>query len=199
MSYEKIVTLFDTSEHAEAARRNLEKAGFSTNDISIVSKAGLPGTGSTLLEPGLWHRLFGRDIEEHEAKVYAKTVEDGGVILTLRTAESEVPRAVRILNQHNVVDALNRAIETGVLPRTAATPIPPAMAATLPDKPLTTDIGKDRVETVRSTGRRQQVEGDRTPGERERPSTAADRYDAQGRQGIKTNVFSCLLQSEAGS
>ena len=183
MSYEKIVTLFDTSEHAEAARRNLEKAGFSTNDISIVSKAGLPGTGSTLLEPRLWHRLFGRDIEEHEAKVYAKTVEDGGVILTLRTAESEVPRAVRILNQHNVVDVLNRAIETGVLPRTAATPIPPAMAATLPDKPLTTDIGKDRVETVRSTGRRQQVEGDRTPGERERPSTAADRTTRKDDKG----------------
>jgi hypothetical protein len=169
MSYEKIVTLFDTCEHAEAARRNLEKAGFSTNDISIVSKAGLPGAGSTLLEPGLWHRLFGRDIEEHEVKVYAKTVEGGGVVLTLRTAESEVPRAVGILNQHNVVDVQRRAIETGALPRTAAAPIPPAVAATMPAKPLTTDIGK--------------VEVERTPGERERPSTAADRTTRKDDKG----------------
>jgi hypothetical protein len=57
------------------------------------------------------------------------------------------------------------------------------MAATPPDKPLTTDIGKDRIETVRSTVRRQQVEGDRTPGERERPSTAADRTTRKDDKG----------------
>jgi uncharacterized protein (TIGR02271 family) len=145
MSYEKVVTLFDTAEHAEAAKRNLEKAGFSTNDISIVSKQGLPGSGATLREPGLWHRLFGSDIEEHEAKVYGKTVESGGVVLTLRAPETDVPKAVGILNQHNVVDVQNRAVETGVLPKAAATPDPPAVKAAVPAKPLTSDIAKDEV------------------------------------------------------
>jgi stress response protein YsnF len=35
--------------------------------------------------------------------------------------------------------------------------------------------GSDRVETVRGTVRRQQIDVERTPGERERTSTAADR------------------------
>ena len=144
MSYEKVVTLFDSASHAEAAKRNLEKAGFSANDISIVGKQGLLGSGTTLREPGLWHRLFGSDIEEHEAKVYGKTVEAGGVVLTLRVPESEVPRAMGILTQHNVVDVQSRALETGFLEKSAAGSVASAAAA-IPTKPLTTDIGKGEV------------------------------------------------------
>jgi uncharacterized protein (TIGR02271 family) len=145
MSYEKVVTLFDSAGHAEAAKRNLEKAGFSANEISIVGKQGLLGSGETLREPGLWHRLFGSDIEEHEAKVYGKTVEAGGVVLTLRVPESEVPRAMGILNQHNVVDVQNRALETGFLEKNTAAPVASATTAAMPAKPLTTDIGKGEV------------------------------------------------------
>ena len=144
MSYEKVVTLFDSAEHAQSARRNLEKAGFSTNDISIVGKQGL-GSGVTLREPGLWHRLFGSDIAEHEAKVYGRTVEAGGVVLTLRVPDSDVPRAMGILNQHNVVDVQNRAMEAGLLAKSAATSTAPAVAATVPATPLTTDVGKTEV------------------------------------------------------
>lgn len=143
MSYEKVVTLFDTAEHAEAARRNLEKAGFSANDISVVGKLGLPGDASTLRRPGLWQKLFGRDIEEHEARVYGKTVEAGGVVLTLRTPDSQLSKAMGILNQHNVVDVRSRAIESGYLAKDAvAEPAPPIP---MPAKPLTTDIGKGEV------------------------------------------------------
>ena len=53
MSYEKIVTLYDTAQHAEAARSNLAKAGFSTDDMSIVSGSELPKSGTALREPGL--------------------------------------------------------------------------------------------------------------------------------------------------
>src|SRR6516225_12153871 len=146
MSYEKVVTLFDSAEHAQAARRNLEKAGFSTNDISVVGKQGL-GSGVTLREPGLWHRLFGSDIAEHEAKVYGRTVEAGGVVLTLRVPDSDVPRAMGILNQHNVVDVQTRAMEAGLLAKGAATSTPPtpAAAATAPSTPLTTDVAKTEV------------------------------------------------------
>jgi hypothetical protein len=72
MSYEKIVTLFDTAQHAEAARSNLAKAGFSTDDMSIVSGSELPQSGNALREPGLWHRLFGGEIEQHEPKCTAR-------------------------------------------------------------------------------------------------------------------------------
>jgi uncharacterized protein (TIGR02271 family) len=120
MNYEKIVTLFDTAEHAEAARINLVAAGFPNSEISLVSNKTLAAGGQTLYEPGLWHRLFGRDIEQHEATVYGRTVESGGTVLTLRVPETDVPRAMGILNTHNAVDVRNRAIDHGLLPATVA-------------------------------------------------------------------------------
>jgi len=145
MSYEKIVTLFDTAEHAEAAKNNLMKAGFSADDISVVSKQGLPASGTALREPGLWHRLFGSDIEQHEAQVYGNTVDSGGVVLTLRAADEDVPKAMGILNQHNVIDVQNRAIQTGALEKAAAVPVAAVAAAAVPAKPLTADVSKAEV------------------------------------------------------
>src|SRR5882757_219418 len=147
MSYEKIVTLFDTAQHAEAAKSNLAKAGFSTNDMSVVSAAELPKSGTALREPGLWHRLFGSDIEQHEATVYAKAVESGGVVLTLRAADADVPKAMGILNQHNLVDVKDRAVDTGVISKAtaAAIAVPAAVVAALPTRPVTSDLGKSEV------------------------------------------------------
>lgn len=149
MSYEKVVTLFDTAEHAEGARRNLEKAGFSANDISVVGRHGLAGDVIALREPGLWHNLFGRDIAEYEAKVYGKTVEAGGVVLTLRVPDEQLAKAMGILNQHNVVDVQKRAIEAGLLTRNATTTATTTAAATpappLPARPLVSDIDKGEV------------------------------------------------------
>lgn len=145
MSYEKIVTLFDTAEHAQAAQRNLEKAGFSASDMSIVSKQGLPGTGATLREPGLWHRLFGSDIDQHEAEVYGKTVDSGGVVLTVRVPKEDAPKAMGILNQHAVIDVQDRALQTGSLSKADAVPATAAVAAAIPAKPLTSEVPKTEV------------------------------------------------------
>jgi len=145
MSYEKIVTLFDTADHAGAAKSNLEKAGFSKDDISVVSAAELPKSASALREPGLWHRLFGSDIEQHEAEVYAKAVETGGVVLTLRAADPDVPMAMGILNQHNMVDVQERAVAHGLLDENETVSAAPAVAAAIPAKPLTKDVSKEQV------------------------------------------------------
>ena len=146
-SYEKIVTLFDTADHAQAASTNLQHAGFSGNDVSIVSGDQLPKGGNALREPGLWHRIFGNDIEQHEATVYAKAVESGGVVLTLRAAAEDVPKAMGILNQHNLVDVKDRAVDTGVISKEAGAAIaaPAAVAAAMPARPVTSDLGKNEV------------------------------------------------------
>jgi uncharacterized protein (TIGR02271 family) len=145
MSYEKIVTLFDNAQHAAAARSNLAKAGFSTDDMSVVSGSELPKSGNALREPGLWHRLFGSEIEQHEAEVYGKAVETGGVVLTLRVEDPDVPKAMGILNQHNMVDVQERAVEHGLLEEHETVPVAPAVAAAIPAKPLTSDISKEQV------------------------------------------------------
>ncbi len=142
--YEKIVTLYDTAEHAEAAKANLKHAGFFESDISMVSSDALPKSGTALREPGLWQRLFGHGIEEHEASVYAKAVESGGVVLTVRAAQEEIPKAMGILNQHNVIDVRDRAIDTGALPKTQAAGIPLGPVP-VPAKPITADLGKQQV------------------------------------------------------
>jgi uncharacterized protein (TIGR02271 family) len=145
-SYEKVVTLFDTAEHARAASQNLQHAGFSADEISIVSGAELPKSDSALREPGLWHRIFGSDIEQHEATVYAKAVESGGVVLSLRAAKEDVAKAMGILNQHNLVDVADRAVDTGVISKESAASIAvPAAAAALPARPVTSDLGKQEV------------------------------------------------------
>jgi len=140
---EKIVTLFDTLAHAEAAQANLEAAGFSGGDISIDSASTL-GDGAALRAPGFWGRLFGRDIEEYEATTYANAVANGGAVLTVRT--NDVARAMAILNQHAVVDVKEKAVETKVLTEKAVDVLPAvsevdvAVAA-----PVTTALAQDDV------------------------------------------------------
>jgi uncharacterized protein (TIGR02271 family) len=145
MNYEKIVALFDTPEHGEAARHNLEAADFPGSEISIVSSKTLTAAGEALREPGLWHRLFGRDIEKHEATVYGRAVESGGVVLTLRVPESDLPRAMGILNVHKVVDVQDRAVQQGLISKEtviATVPPPPKAGAAAT---VTTPIPKEQV------------------------------------------------------
>ncbi len=130
MNYEKIVTLYDTAQHADAARRNLEAAGFPPSDMSIIDTNTLTSAGGKLHEPGLWRRLFGRDIESYEAIVYGRSVEKGGVVLTVRVPENDVRRATSILNSHEAVDLRKRAVQEGLVTSApAAVQQPAAMAA----------------------------------------------------------------------
>jgi hypothetical protein len=126
MNYEKIVTLYDTADHAEAARRNLKTAGFAPSDISLISSKTLALAGDKLREPGLWHRLLGSDIQQYKANVYGRSVESGGVVLTVRVPEADVARATSILNAHQAVDLLKRAEQQGLV-TTASVPKPAAV------------------------------------------------------------------------
>jgi stress response protein YsnF len=127
MTYEKIVTLYDTAEHAEAARRNLEAAGFPSSEISMITSKTLSLAGDKLREPGLWHRLFGRDIQQYEATVYGRAVDSGGAVLTVRVPETDIARATTILNAHQSVDLVKRAEQQGLV--TAASAPKPAIPA----------------------------------------------------------------------
>src|SRR5215472_13100234 len=137
MNYEKIVTLYDTAEHAEAARRNLEAAGFAPSEISMINSKTLSVAGDKLREPGLWHRLFGRDIQQYEAALYGRSVESGGTVLTVRVPETDVSRATAILNAHQSVDILKRAEQQGLIKSAATTKPTTASAPPAAAPPLT--------------------------------------------------------------
>jgi uncharacterized protein (TIGR02271 family) len=136
MTYEKIVTLYDTAEHAEVAKRNLELADFPSSEISLINRKSLALGRDQLREPGLWHRLFGREIQQYEATLYGRAVDSGGAVLTVRIPEDDAARATAILNAHQPVDILKRAEQQGLVTAAAgprlATPAMPPIPAIVP-------------------------------------------------------------------
>jgi uncharacterized protein (TIGR02271 family) len=159
MAYEKIVAVYDKAGKAKDAARALEASGFAASDISLLNRDSL--TDAEVHEAGLWRRLFGRNVGDHESAVYGRTIESGGAVLTLRTADTEVPRAMKILDVHNPVDVNERATAMGVAPaatRTTASQAVPTSKLTkeetlrLAEEQL--EVGKRQVETGKARIRR---------------------------------------------
>ena len=98
MAFEKIVAVYDKTAKARDAMRAPESAGFMTSDISLLNRDAL--TKTDVNDAGLWRRLFGHDIGDNQSSVYSRAIESGGAVLSLRLPESEVPRAMKILDVH---------------------------------------------------------------------------------------------------
>jgi uncharacterized protein (TIGR02271 family) len=116
MAYERIVAVYDKAGKAKDAVRALEASGFPPTDISLLNRESL--TDVEVRETGLWRRIFGRNVGDHESGVYGQTIESGGAVLTVRLQDSDVARAMKILDVHNPVDIAERGSS---LPPTAAT------------------------------------------------------------------------------
>src|SRR5712675_518907 len=68
-----------------------------------------------LYEPGVWQRLFGRDLEHQEAAVLGRSLKEGSVIVSVRVPESEAPKVMSLLDSHKPVDVLDRARAYGLV------------------------------------------------------------------------------------
>ena len=179
MAYETVVAVFDTAAHAEAAIKALKAEGFADADISLFDearlKAGKAAIAAGVREAGLWHRLFGRDVHQHEAAVYGQTIEEGGVVVSARVLDSEVAHAIAILDLHRPVDVHDRAVTSGIAPaahvaavekKLDAVPLAPAQQVAVSPKLAAAhdevlrlaeeqlQVGKQMVETGRTRVRR---------------------------------------------
>ena len=108
MLYEKVVAVYDTEASANAAMKSLKSAGYVADDISVIrneSEAEIAG----LYEPGIWQRLFGRDLEHHEAAVLGRSLKEGSVIVSVRVPETEASKVLSLLDTHQPVDMVDRA------------------------------------------------------------------------------------------
>jgi uncharacterized protein (TIGR02271 family) len=135
MAYETIVAVYDTPEHAQAAVRALRAGGFHGDDISVFDKSRLEGNGTSgkgAKDAGLWRRIFGGDVHEHEATIFGQTVRGGGTVVSVRALDREVAQATGILDLHHPVDVHDRAITAGIAPA----PQIDAMAKEAAAKPL---------------------------------------------------------------
>jgi uncharacterized protein (TIGR02271 family) len=111
MNYQTIVAAFDTGAHAQAAVDALKAGGFHADDISMFDK-----TRVGMRQPGLWGRMFGGGLHEHEAEVYSQALERGGMVVSVRVPDSEVAQATGILDIHRPIDVHDRAVTTGIAP-----------------------------------------------------------------------------------
>jgi uncharacterized protein (TIGR02271 family) len=162
MGYEKVVTVYDTLAHAEKAVAVLKAAGYNAGDISILNRetfASHAADDVEVREPGLWRRLFGSNVHEHEASVFGRAIESGGVVVSARVPDTEVPRVMGLLDVHNPVDVLQRAATVGAVPAVlvakvaAAAPVVAATAAakavaaaTVPGKEDVIRLAEERLE-----------------------------------------------------
>jgi uncharacterized protein (TIGR02271 family) len=118
MAYETIVAVFDAPSNADAAVKALRTGGFADADISIFDQKRLAssagGKPGGFKEIGVWRRLFGDEVREHEATVFGQTIERGGNVVSVRVLDSEVAQATAILDLHRPVSVPDRAMTTGV-------------------------------------------------------------------------------------
>jgi hypothetical protein len=125
MSYQTIVAAFNTAAHAQAAVEALKTGGFHSDDISVFDKSQVG-----MREPGLWNRIFGGGLAQHEADVYSQSLERGGVVLSVRVPDSEVAHATGILDIHRPIDVHDRAVTTGIAPAARVEAAAASIAAT---------------------------------------------------------------------
>ena len=111
MSYQTIVAAFDNAAQAQAAVEGLKAGGFHADDISAFDRNRVG-----LREPGLWQRMFGGGLAQHEADVYTQSLERGGMVVSVRVPDSEVAHATGILDIHRPINVEDRAITTGLAP-----------------------------------------------------------------------------------
>lgn len=163
MTDETIVAVFDTADHAQAARTALLSAGVPADAIELHAGpamttatgtgtlAGTTGAVAPVREQGFWSSLFGGSDYDDDATVYDRSVASGSTVLTVKAPDEHVTRVMEILESHHPIDIDERAagygLTTGTRPALAtpalATPAlaNPVMApAVAPDMPRTAPV-----------------------------------------------------------
>jgi hypothetical protein len=153
MNEETIVAVFDSAEQADAAVRDLIADDVPESAISRHARSGggmAPVDETTIPEPpreeGFWSRLFGGDHDYdhqvYDGHVYDRSVESGSTVISVRVSDAHVTR-VSETREEAVVSKTAYVTEEVRLRREAV----------------------DRVETVRDTVRREEIEVEQTPEE----------------------------------
>jgi hypothetical protein len=129
MAWEKVVTAYDSVDKARNALKVLQNAGYDSSDLSIIDRSSLRTHETDHV--GLWRRLFGENVWDHEAAVYGSTLDKGGAILAARVPDDQVARVMALLDVHQPLDVHVAAAKIGetVPVRAKALVTPPVATA----------------------------------------------------------------------
>jgi uncharacterized protein (TIGR02271 family) len=152
VAYEKIVTVYDTAEHANRAIDALTRAGFDRAEMHPITKAEVNAIDAAahdqVRQPGFWQRLLGEDVVEYEGNVYSRAIEGGGTVLTVRVLESDAPRVMQILHQIQPVDIEHRAAQLGLVKPAVEKPVVAAAAVPVATAIAATPVAKEATDQV---------------------------------------------------
>lgn len=110
--WEKVVTAYDTVDKAKAALNVLKTSGIDTSNVSLLDRSVL-GSTTDYAHAGLWRRLFGENVWDHEAAVYGDTLKKGGALLAVRVPQDQVAKVMSILDVHKPLDVHETAAKIG--------------------------------------------------------------------------------------
>src|SRR5215471_19159013 len=110
--FEKVVSVYDSADKANMAWNVLKRSGIDTSDRSLLDRSIL-ATGVDHQHVGLWRRLFGENVWEHEAAVYGDTLRRGGAVLAVRGPKDCIAMIMAILDAHQPVDVHEHATRIG--------------------------------------------------------------------------------------
>ena len=134
MNEQTLVAVYDTSEHADAAVRDLKAANVPADAISQHAKSGSTSgnMGTTMAYPvreqGFWSSLFGGE-PDHDTAVYDRSIESGSTVVTVRVPAEHFDRVSAILEQQDPIDLDERATRYGSTETTTAGTTTPAIGA----------------------------------------------------------------------
>jgi len=111
MAWEKVVTAYDSVDKAKNAMKVLQNSGYDASDLSIIDSSALKTHDTDHV--GLWRRMFGQNVWDHEAAVYGDTIDKGGAVLVARVPDDEVARTMTLLDAHKPLDVHDAAAKIG--------------------------------------------------------------------------------------
>ena len=136
MSEETIVAVFDTAEHAQAARTALVGAGVPESDISLHAGTGMTTgpAGAPVREQGFWASLFGGE-PGYDTAVYDRSLANGSTVMSVNARDEHVVRVLEILERYRPINIDERAASYGLTTAAAtrqstAAPVPAEAART---------------------------------------------------------------------
>ena len=105
MSHERVVAVYDTVAHADAAVNTLKSAGYSADDIQVFrNEDDAAKAGSS--EQEFWHHLFRGEIKLQSEGGRSGPVVAEGVVVSVRVPNSESLKVIRLLDTYKPVDVL---------------------------------------------------------------------------------------------
>jgi uncharacterized protein (TIGR02271 family) len=109
MEYETIIAAYETVEAADAVVRDLKAAGVPANGIGRHVKGAASASTRAESLGAFWTGLLGSKTDERDAKVYDRTLANGGAVVTARVPVEEADSALAALEAHAPIDLEERS------------------------------------------------------------------------------------------